>query len=200
MVRRSSPVLSTGRLTTAAGRRWGRTPGTAKRMASVVVTTRPHRAVTLMRALPLPAGRQPTRHRVHRNITSGQQIVVQPRDTGQPAPNGPRRQTRGVIHQMRHRTVPAAALRGDEHHHIRRADRLHRLTHGGEEHLPVISRRKHSIRPGPSTDELQLVIQQRHTQPHHQVPGRPSRADQARIDERHAGASNPRIPNPRQVS
>lgn len=41
----------------------------------------------VIRALPLPPGRQPPRHRVHRNITTGQQIAVQPRHARQPAPS-----------------------------------------------------------------------------------------------------------------
>ena len=57
----------------------------------------------------------------------------------------------------------------------------------GKEHLQVIGHGQDRVRPAPPRQELQILIQQPDTQPHHDVTGRIPRPDQPHSSHRHAG-------------
>ena len=102
-----------------------------------------------------------------------------------PRPRGPARTSRNPTRSTaagapsqpiprRPRDPPSAALRarlrrpcvgGDERQHIARPDLIGRLAHHRKEHLQVIGRGQHRIRPAPAAQELQIHIRQRHPHP-----------------------------------
>ena len=97
-----------------------------------------------------------------------------------------------------HRSVAGAAgaLGGDERQHVRRGrPRAGGLPTTREEHLQVVRRRQHRVRPAPRRQELQIVIQQRHAQPHHRLPGRASTSGSD--TDRRQGISGPPSPDDR---
>ena len=122
---------------------------------------RAHQRHTLARTHPLPASRQTPRHRIGGHVTAGEQIREQPRHARQPPPQRPRRHPtrtgRRDLHSGRRTT---GALGGHERKHVRRLHVRHRLGHNREEHLQVIRRRQHRVRPTPPGKELQILIQQ----------------------------------------
>ena len=132
----------------------------------------PDQRDTLAGPLPLPPGRQAPRHRVHAHIPAGQQEPVKPGHARQPPPQRPGRHPASLRPGHLQAAVPAGALRGHERQHIGRPDPPRRLAHHGEEDLQVIGHGQHRVRPAPASQELQVLIQQPDTQPHHQLPGR----------------------------
>ena len=90
--------------------------------------------------------------------------------------------------------TPPGALGGDEPQHVRRPYLVDRLGHHLEEDLQVEPGSQHRVRPAPHRQELQVVIQQRITQPvrRHDL----SRRNRAWQDTRHRGASSRRTDTP----
>jgi hypothetical protein len=82
------------------------------------------------------------------------------------------------------------ALSGDEPQRVRRPYVIGPLVHHREEHPQVIGGRQHRVRPTPTLQELQIVIEQRHPEPHNHLAGWSSRTDQTRIEQGHLGASS----------
>ena len=82
------------------------------------------------------------------------------------------------------------ALSGDETQHVRGPHVHGRLVHHREEQPQVIGRRQHRVRPTPTLEELQIVIDQRHPKSHHHLAGGSSGTDQTRIKQGHLGASS----------
>jgi hypothetical protein len=85
----------------------------------------------------------------------------------------------GPQHRLQHSIVRATgALSGDEPEHVGGLDVCRGLAHDTEEHPEVVRGREHRVRSTPTGQELQIVIDQRHPQPHHSLPGRSPRTDQ----------------------
>jgi len=82
--------------------------------------------------------------------------------------------------------LPAGPLRGHERQHIHRTDPPRRLAHHGEEDLQVI-RHGHRVRPAPASQELQVLIQQPHPEPHHKITRGVPRPGQAHSSHSHTG-------------
>ena len=82
------------------------------------------------------------------------------------------------------------AVGGDEPQHIGRAHLVRRLVDHAEEHPQVIPGGEHRVRSAPTRQELQIVIDQRHPEPHHRLTGGSSRTDQTGVEQGHLGASS----------
>jgi hypothetical protein len=68
--------------------------------------------------LPLPPGRQPTRHRVGGDVATDVQEREQPRHARQPPPHGPRRHPGTVTDGLHTTSRTAGVLGGDECQHV----------------------------------------------------------------------------------
>ena len=142
----------------------------------------------------LSTGGQAARHRVRADVAPDLQVGEEAADGRQPPGHGagrhPARLLLGVD-RLHHRCLSAsAALGGDEPEHVGGPDHCRWLTNDGEEHLQVVGRGEHGVGSTTALEELQILIQQRHAQPHHRLTGRPSRTDQTRIGQGHLGASS----------
>jgi hypothetical protein len=78
-------------------------------------------------------------------------------------------------------------LRGHERQNISSSHILRLLADHREEHLQVVRRRQHRVRPAPPGQAPQVLIQQRHTQSHRRLAGPAVRIDQAHIQQAHRG-------------
>jgi hypothetical protein len=81
----------------------------------------------------------------------------------------------------------AREMRGHKPQHIGRADPPRWLQHNGEEDLQVIGHGQDRVRPAPASQELQVLIQQRHAEPHHKSTIGVPRPGQANNSHWHAG-------------
>ena len=158
----------------------------------------PDQRDALAGALPLAAGRQAPRHRVHAHVPAGQQEPIQSRHARQPPSQRPGRHPAPACPGHLQTAIPASALSCHERQHVNRADPPRRLRGRGEEDLQVIGHGQHRVRPAPASQELQVLIQQPDTQPHHDVTGRIPRPRQA--DNRHWHAGPPHLHKDRPVS
>ena len=125
-------------------------------------------------AAPAAPGSRSTSPRACRNANNPETTRQPPAHRAAPTPRPARRRPAG-LHPAA--VAAAGALRGDEPQHVRRPDLAWRLADHGEEHLQVVGRRQHRVRPTPPRQELQIVIQQRHPRagPTGSPPGPPER-------------------------
>ena len=100
--------------------------------------------------------------RSHPGVAPNDQVLIEPRDRGQPTLDGARRQPRlPVLDPHDRRATPGRALALDEGQHVGRG-------HGGrvpvddrEEHLQVERGGQHGVPPSAARDELQKCIEER---------------------------------------
>jgi hypothetical protein len=83
----------------------------------------------------------------------------------------------------------AAALSGDEPERVGRDDLGRWLPDHPEEHPQVVASGEHRVRPTPTPEELQILFDQRHPQPH-RLTGRSSGTNQTRVGQGHLEASS----------
>jgi hypothetical protein len=123
------------------------------------------------------------------------QVREEPRDARQASRDGAAGDTlslRVLVNAGQHLCSAAAGVPGrDERQHVHRTDRLRPLGHDREKHLQVVPRREHRVRSAPAREELQVVINQRHPEPHDQLTTRPVQADQTRHQNGHLNPSSP---------
>jgi hypothetical protein len=60
------------------------------------------------------------------------------------------------------------------------------LANHGEKHLQVVGRGQHRVRPAPPGQKPQILVHQRHTQPH-RLTRSGMRTDQAHVEQSHRG-------------
>jgi GNAT superfamily N-acetyltransferase len=95
-------------------------------------------------------------------------------------------------HWLQHATHagPSGALGSDKRQHVGGPDLIGRLADHREEHLQVIRRRQHRVRPAPPAQELQIHISQRHPDPDHQPAGPIIRTNHTQASSTHRLSSH----------
>jgi hypothetical protein len=113
------------------------------------------------------AQRQAARHRIpdHPGVASDDQVLIEPRDRGQTALDGARRQTRLPVLDPHDRRAPAGRpLARDEGQHVGGGDLGRIRLDDREEHLQIERGGQHGIPPGTASDELQKGVEERVTE------------------------------------